>query len=723
MIQIKPTRRSETLRGGQASASYTPAVCIHCGLPVNISQKQEEVYCCYGCEIAHHLLGIPGDEASARLALIKLAAGVLIGINVMMFSMPLYVESLGTFFSDGLGADNFFDLLKWLLMALSLPVFFLLGMPLIESALRQSSLRNIRDGLRSNADLLISIGVTAAFLLSIFNTIFASGPVYYETAVAILVIVTTGRYLEAKYRARGSRAARDLEKNIPRSVLRLDHGKRISTEVSSLLPGDQILLRPGDMIPVDCKIHTGSGHISEAMLNGESEPVLKSVDDELLSGSYNYDGAFTLEVLRPLAESYIASLEALLLESKLTRAKIQVVADRISQVAVPVIMVIAMASFVYWSLADNFSRGLLTFLSVLLVACPCALGIATPAALWIAVTSASKRGIIFRSLDILERLSTVKVLFFDKTGTLTAGTPQLRKSELNPDVIRNRLVEDEVHLLSSIREVASYSNHPLSRALAAALPKNGFVGGDVTDFHEYPSQGISGNIGGLHIKLGKRTFASGDSPASTSDSLTSVWCSVMREDGTGAPRQAVHFTFEDSLRPEAKSVLGELHTMGYATSILSGDQSIFTMNLGVELGTEAVGGLSPLDKARIVSGEPRSVFIGDGLNDAGAIGAAQVGIAMGHGSDLIRSGADVILIGPELTRIPQMLSLASKTMRIVKQNLFWAFAYNVIGVVLAAMGYLNPIIAAVAMALSSIAVTQNSLRLRGSSGEKEVIHG
>jgi Cu+-exporting ATPase len=691
------------------------SICIHCGLPVrNKSHMQtENVYCCYGCEIAHHLLGTPGDEASARLALIKLGAGVLIGINVMMFSMPLYVESLGSFFRQGFGAESFFELLKYLLMALSIPVFFLLGTPFIESAVR-----SIKDGLRSNTDLLIAIGVTAALLLSIFNTVFVAGPVYYETAVAILVIVTAGRYLEAKSRARASRAVDDLEKNIPKTVICFREGEEVVIEISELKAGDNILIKPGGIIPVDSVISIGSANIGEAMLTGEPTPLFKKSGDELLSGSINYDGVLYLEVLRQFKESFITRLETLLLESKIRRAKIQVVSDKISEIAVPVIITVAIGSFFYWSFTENISHGLFAFLSVVLVACPCALGIATPAALWIAVTEASKRGILFRSLEALERLSTVKTIFFDKTGTLTVGKPQLRSRKLNPEVIRNQYVSDEMHLLSMIREVVSYSNHPLSQTLAAALPKNGFRQGDVTEFIEFPSKGISAKINGVKIKIGTNAFTTAGVSQET-ESDTSVWCSVMREDGLS--QDAVLFIFADEVRSDAKKVFTELHTLGYETMILSGDHDSVAVELGDALGSEAIGGLSPKDKVKIVSGKPNTVFIGDGLNDAGAIGAAQIGIAMGHGSDLIRREADVILFDTDLERIPQTLQLASKTMRIVRQNLFWAFAYNVVGVVFAAAGMLNPIIAALAMALSSLAVTQNSLRLH-SAMDKEAQH-
>lgn len=679
------------------------SVCEHCGLPVSAPHRhaQDSLFCCYGCEVANHLLG-KGDEAGARLTMYKLAAGVILGINVMMFSMPLYVESLGAFFRQGFGSDAYFELLKWLLMALSLPVYFFLGMPFIESAIR-----NIRDGLRSNADLLIAIGVSAAMLVSIFDTVFVNGPVYYETAVAILVIVTGGRYLEARARAKASRAVEDLQKSVPTTAtLVTSSGSFRDVKVASLNIGDIILAKPGEQIPVDCVIKSGSAQMSEAMLSGEPNPIRRSEGDLLLAGAINYDGLLHLSVLRPESESYIAKLKVLLIESKMGRSHIQDTADRIAATAIPIIIVIAIASLIYWSVAVDLRHGLFAFLGVVLVACPCAIGIATPAALWIAVTEASRNGILYRSLAVVERLASVKKLFFDKTGTLTLGKPTVRSFTL----VGSSAQESAEDLLPLVGAVASLSPHPLSRAIAEAYASNRSLAASVRDLQEVSAQGVSARLGGHSIRIGSASFVHNEHLIiEEARSNTTVWCRVSSASGT---ENLFEFAFEDSIKQEAKSVFEQLHSAGYRTTILSGDEQSVATRMGGELGSDALGKLSPTQKAEIVTSESDSAFIGDGFNDAGAIGAARVGIAMGSGSDLVRSEADVILFDNDLTRIPEMLRLSAQTMRIVKQNLFWAFFYNVVGVGLAAFGLLNPIIAALAMALSSLAVAQNSMRLR-----------
>lgn len=671
-------------------------VCHHCGLPVSVKRRQtpESVFCCYGCEIAFELLG-HGDEAESRLTLYKLGAGVLLGINVMMFSMPLYVESLGAFFRQGFGSESYFEVLKWLLMALSLPVYFLLGMPFIES-----SIRNFRNGWRTNADALIAIGVTAAMLVSIFDTIFISGPVYYETAVAILVIVTSGRYLEAKSRAKASKAVEELDQSMPSLVsLIQEDGTIREVQIASVAIGSSILSKPGELIPLDCKILSGNARISEAMLTGEPNPIERKIGDCLLAGSVNYDGLLRLSVMKTKEESYIEQLKNLLIESKLQRSQIQDTADRVAEIAVPIILAVAIGSLFYWSFAIDWRHGLFAFLSVVLIACPCAIGIATPAALWMAVTQASKHGILFRSLGVVERLASIQTVFFDKTGTLTKGTPHIQGVSLVVSSDTTLLPTEDI--LGFVACVAAMSSHPLSRSIASRYHSN--INSVLSNVREIAGQGISAVVDGRVVRIGSEYFVT-DTHSPVSNEMTTVFCSV--------DDQVLQFKYEDEIKLEAAEVFKTLASNGYNTIILSGDETPVAESLGKELQCNAIGKLLPEDKSRIVSGEVNAMFIGDGFNDAPAIGAAQVGIAMGSGSDLIRSEADVIIFDNDLRRIPQLLKLSHITMRIVKQNLFWAFAYNVIGVVFAALGFLNPIIAAIAMTLSSLVVAQNSMRLR-----------
>jgi Cu2+-exporting ATPase/Cu+-exporting ATPase len=691
--------------------SHSPTECLHCGLPVSNPTREEAgaIFCCYGCEIAHSVLGAKGDEASAKLAMYKFAAGCILGINVMMFSMPLYVESFGHFFSQGFGAERFFEMLKWLLMALSLPVYFLLGMPFVES-----TLTHLRNGFKTNADSLIAIGVTAALLISIYNTVFTNGSVYYETAVGILVIVSGGRYLESKARAKATHALGELENILPDEVTLVTRtGSIINAKVSSLHEGDIIRILPGSIVPVDSIIRSGTANVSQAILTGESSPIQKSPGDEVLSGSTNYDGLLTLEVLRAEKDSFVAKLETLLGKAKLGKAHIQETADRVAAIAVPVIMVIALGSFLYHWLATDLHSGLFAFLSVVLIACPCALGIATPAALWVAVSESSKRGVLFRSLGALERLASVQKIFFDKTGTLTRGEPTLADIVTNAEILRSRFAGDERELLSLVQAVSAHSHHPLSRALARALPKQNFSASDISAFNEYPARGVRAVINGYELRLGRLSFVHPSAPPATEgkDEKTTVWCSL--SDQSGEIYEMAEFIFEDEVLPAAKEVFRRLKFDGYETMILSGDRPAVADRLAEELDTQAMGWLLPEQKVEIVRNTPASAFAGDGLNDAAAIAAAQVGIAFSHGADITRTEADVVIFERNLEAIPEVLSLSKKTMKVVRQNLLWAFGYNAVGVFFAAMGMLTPIISALAMVLSSAFVIQNSLRLRG----------
>jgi P-type Cu+ transporter len=410
-------------------------------------------------------------------------------------------------------------------------------------------------------------------------------------------------------------------------------------------------------------------------------------------------------------ESFIASLERLLGNAKLGKAKIQVMADKVSAIAVPIILIIAVASLLFWWVRVDFSTGLFAFLSVVLVACPCALGIATPAALWVAVSESSQKGVLFRSLETLERLATVRTVFFDKTGTLTKGEPTLREIISKGE----HLLKSDHKVLTVIQAISSNSHHPLSKALATALPKNGYTQDDIRDFKEYPSQGVEGFIDGCEVRLGKQSFVSSDVPhvdfIADQEAVTSVWCRV--NDIISNSVEQIQFIFDDSLTSSTGNVMHRLHTDGYKTMILSGDKKSVAESLAKELHTDALGELTASDKLKVVRDTPGSAFVGDGMNDAAAIAGAQVGIAFSNGSDITRVEADVVLFDRDLERIPEVLSLSKKTMKIVKQNLWWAFGYNAIGVAFAALGMLNPIIAALAMVLSSMFVIQNSLRLKG----------
>lgn len=686
------------------------AACIHCGLPV---RNQHSHFCCYGCHVAYDLLGAPGEEHSGRLTLYKLGIGMILGVNVMMFSMPLYVESLGDFLSSGPNAGLYFEMLKYLVLALSTPVFILLGMPFFEASLEEAGGR-----FRLNADLLIAIGVSAAFLLSVYNTVWTSGPVYFETAVAILVVLTGGRYLEARTRLRATKELENLFEELPQTAMVRAGAVEREVKISDLRVRDEIVLRPGDRVPVDARIVEGRSNVSQAQLTGEFSPILRSIGDELPAGSLNYDGVLVAEVLRPESESFTERIKQLLSATKLQKTRIEKLADKVAGIAVPGVLVIALATFAFWAYSDSISTGLFYALSVLLIACPCALAIATPAALSVAVGHAARRGILFKSLYALENLTSIETILYDKTGTLTLGKPEVKSMMIDDNVLESADV-DEAGLLSAIRGLTSHSRHPLSRALATQLA----AWSDPVEFIEYrdiPGLGIEARIGSSILRVGSPSFAFPLQPAH--DEATAVWCSIERTSGPtqGERELAAQFTFEDTVRTEAALAIGVLGEEGYRQIILSGDTAESARRFGLTLGLDAIGSLSPSDKVERVRGTANALFVGDGMNDVPAMKAAHVSIAMASGTDLTRNEADIVLMKSDLHLLPWLFTLSHQTMKVVRQNLVWSFAYNVIGVGLAACGLLNPIVAALAMTLSSLAVAQNSLRLKKSLSEEEL---
>ncbi len=360
--------------------------CRHCGLPINA--RADSPFCCYGCEIVYDVLSNDHHEHAAGITKIKLIVGLLLGINVMMFSMPVYTASLHTF--AGEGSESFFNLLGWLSFAFATPVFVLLGIPYLESGLR-----SLTEGHELKTDFLIAIGITAAYLLSAYNVMFGHGPIYFETGVAILLIVTMGKYLEATIRGRAQIEMQALTRSVPEKATRLDeHDHECEVNVSELVKGDRILLAAGQIMPVDIEILSGRANIGQAELTGESEPVLVTRNDTVLAGSVNYDGLLVCKVLHAQSESFIARMNDLLGQAKQMKSPIQELADRVSRIAVPIILAVSIGTTIFWWASAGMERGIFAGLSVLLIACPCAIGIATPAALWIALTVTARKGIL-----------------------------------------------------------------------------------------------------------------------------------------------------------------------------------------------------------------------------------------------------------------------------------------------------------------------------------------
>jgi heavy metal translocating P-type ATPase len=626
--------------------------CTQCGLPVRTARATNEpVFCCYGCALVFQMAGDKSDQSQSKWLLSRLGLSLFLAMNVMMLSMILYTPH---FFpaTDSQFYRQVLGLTKHALLLFSIPVVLLLGLPILLSA--------IQAGLRGHfgMDALITLGCFGAFALSVHATFTEGHGVYYETATMVLVLITLGRYLEARAKASSTGAIAGL----------------LETSGTARV-GDEITVLPGASFPADGVIVTGAGAVNEAMLTGEATPVTKQPGDRVFAGTISFDGSFTIRVTATGTERRIARIARLLDEVRHQKAPIQKFADRLATIFTPVALGVGLLA---WWLT-----GWQAALAVLLIACPCALGIATPLAIWNAIERAARRGVFIRNGAVLEKLAGVRAIFFDKTGTLTTGTPVLQRIETDGD---------ENVALQRVASLEQRSEHPLAKALVAEAQRRGLALGPVTDVQVVPGRGIRG--GGLTV--GNAGFVGAEGAG-----VFAAW------DGKVQAR----FRFGESLRSDWPATFQGLQR--YRLEMLTGDDQSAAEALGLPFPVR--GNLSPEEKVEHVARAAAQMpvaMVGDGINDAPALGRACVGIALGGGTDVAREAADVTFADNELGKLPWLLALARRTRRTIRQNLFWALIYNVALIPVAAAGGLNPIWAALAMVVSSGVVVGNSARLR-----------
>ncbi|MBI5396789.1 MAG: heavy metal translocating P-type ATPase [Verrucomicrobia bacterium] len=668
--------------------------CAHCGLPVRVSARRavshEPAFCCYGCAIVHQLKGGASDESHASWLMSRLGLSLFLAMNVMMLTMILYAPHF--FPADTANAaleGQFRSLIHYTLLVLAGPILLLLGVPILRNAVRAGM------GGHFGVDALIALGCFAAFGLSAYATFTGGNAIFYETATMVLVLVTFGRYLDARAKISSTKAIEAL----------LAH----DIADTGLQPGDEITVLPGATFPVDGVVLRGMGHVNEAMLTGESLPAVKHAGDRVFAGTTSGDGSFVVRVTAAGAERRIAKLARLLDEVRQSRSPIQRLADKAAGAFVPLTAAIALATLIAWTATAGFERGLLSALAVLLIACPCALGIATPLAIWVGIERAARRGIFIRSGEVLEKLALVRTVFFDKTGTLTDATLRLDRIELAHDAGL-----DENAVLQRIASVEKFSEHPLARAVCAEAARRQLTPLPVTEVTVAPGRGIVGLLGGdgREVVLGTAAFLrergfhlNGWQSAAEATTIFCGWNG----------RACARLTFAESARADAAPALVALRRQMLKLRVISGDNPAAARRLGATLGLETRGGLSPEEKVQVVAEtaarEPVAM-VGDGINDAPALGRACVGIALGGGADVAREAADVTFADNELAKLPWLFALARATRRTIWLNLFWAFAYNAVCLPLAALGLLQPIFAALAMVVSSAFVVGNSMRLR-----------
>jgi len=586
--------------------------------------------------------------------------------------------------------------LPWLQLVLTVPVVLYAGWPF-----HRAAAVNARH-LASTMDTLVSLGTLVALAWSVVQLLEGGMHLYFEVAATVTTFLVLGRYLEARAKTQAGSALHALLELGAKSAVVLEDGTERAVELAALRPGMRMLVRPGATVPTDGVVVDGASAVDESMVTGESLPVEKSVGDDVVGGTLNADGRLVVEVTRIGRDTLLARIRQSVVDAQTGKAPIQRLADRISAVFVPVVLVIAAATFAGWLLTGGGTDAAITAaVSVLVIACPCALGLATPTALLVGTGRAAQLGIVIRDAEALESSRAITTVVLDKTGTLTTGEMQVHETYGDPDAIG----------LAAALETSS--EHPVARAIVAHVGPTGTV----EDFVNEPGIGVSGTVDGHRVHVG-RTPTPADLPADLGDAVseahaqgrTTVLVSV-----DDRPRAVI--AVGDTVKPSSRATTEALHALGLRTVLLTGDNEAAARHVADQLGIASVlAGVLPQDKvsevARLQQSGEVVAMVGDGVNDAAALVQADLGIAMGTGTDAAIEAGDLTLVSGDPALVGTSVRLARRTLRTIRQNLFWAFAYNLVGIPVAALGLLNPMIAGGAMAASSVCVVANSLRLR-----------
>ncbi|MFZ2972377.1 MAG: heavy metal translocating P-type ATPase [Ferribacterium limneticum] len=615
-------------------------------------------------------------------------------------TLPLVGQMLFMFGEHG----HMNELPRWFQLALATPVQFWIGWRFYDGGFK-----SLRGG-GANMDVLVALGTSMAWGFSTVVTLFGLDQhVYFEGGAAVITLVLLGKLLEARAKARTSEAIESLIRLQPKTARVERDGQWIDMPVEALMPGDIFLVRPGESVPVDGELIDGESSVNEAMLTGESMPVGKRAGDKVFAATANGQGAMRCRATGVGEHTLLAGIIRMVGEAQGSKAPVQRLADRISAIFVPTVCVIALATFVgWWWYGGDFAEALVNAVAVLVIACPCALGLATPTAIMVGTGQGARAGILVKNAEALERAEKITVLALDKTGTLTCGTPQVT------DVVTYGLSREEALGLAAALE--ENSEHPLARAIVAAaaagIPTVNRK--KAANFKSLPGHGVNGEVDGRVLRLGSPTWLGmADDPAVTGLQQAGKTVVVLVE---GETRRAL-FAIADALRPTSRAAVERLRQRGIRVVMLTGDNAATAAAIAAEAGiAEFRAGILPGDKAAAIaelkSGGALVAMVGDGINDAPALAAADVSFAIGAGSDAAVEAADLTLIRSDLMGVVDAIALSAATLGKIRQNLFFAFIYNVAGIPLAALGWLNPVVAGAAMAMSSVSVVSNSLLLK-----------
>lgn len=618
-------------------------------------------------------------------------------------TLPLVGQMLFMF-----GGDSHADVLpRWLQLLLATPVQFWIGWRFYDGGWKA-----LKGG-GANMDVLVALGTSMAWGFSTVVTVFGlhHQHVYFEAGAAVITLVLLGKLLEARAKAKTSEAIEALVRLQPKTARVERDGQWVELPVEALMPGDVFLVRPGESVPVDGEVIDGESSIDEAMLTGESMPVGKRPGDKVFAATTNAQGSLRCRATGVGEQTLLAGIIRMVGEAQGSKAPVQRLADRISAIFVPAVCVVALATFAGWYFYyGGFAEALVNAVAVLVIACPCALGLATPTAIMVGTGQGARAGILVKNAEALERAEKIAVLALDKTGTLTEGAPRLT------DLVAREAGGDEALALAAALE--EHSEHPLARAVMVAAsssqgPQAAVDRKKVENFKAVPGHGVEGVIDGRSLRLGSPDWLGLADDAEVLRLQKLGRTVVALAEGE---RVLALLAIADALRPTSKAAVERLQARGIRVVMLTGDNAETAAAIAAEAGiAEFRAGILPGDKAAAVAelkGHGLVAMVGDGINDAPALAAADVSFAIGAGSDAAVEAADLTLIRSDLNGVVDAIDLSAATLGKIRQNLFFAFIYNVLGIPLAAFGWLNPVVAGAAMAMSSVSVVSNSLLLK-----------